>query len=568
MIDTISVKSKTIILVLTIISILSIVFFYIRYTDIKEFAHTSQTAELKKVQFVYKKILSSIKKFYITRGYANINSYGIKKSFITHNDKALHQLSQPRWDIISKENIFLESFCFYDQDGKLLTYFGKKPSQHLSYSQKSKISYDGFWFDINSFNYHAVAIARDTNNNKIGFIMFVINPKYFLLEIRKLIDIDAYILYKKPNKEQIIFNLNKEEQQIKLKSNHYQPYIIRSKGITKQNNFEIIFLQNTSYWTNIIKKAFFQGIFILLIIAIVTFIVVNYGFDIILKELDMTNKKLLMSQNKLKELNQNLQIRVNQEIELKLAKQEEAEEKKRMLVHQNKLASMGEMIGNIAHQWRQPLTELSLIFISIELYFERDKLTKEILTKKIKEANEQIAYMSNTIDDFRNFFVSGKEKNRYFIKEIIDLVSHLLSASLTNNKIDLQIIIDNNFELYGYPNEIAQAILNIISNAKDIILENNIQNGQIVVKAFSNNKGVFYLNISDNAGGVKVSPIQKIFEPYFSTKHAKSGTGIGLYMTKVIIEKNNNGTINVSNYKNGAIFNITFVSDKSLTKIS
>ena len=556
-INNLSVKSKTIILVLSIISALSITFFFIRYYDIKDFAQSNQISELKKVKLVYNKTLERVKKFYITRGYANLNSYGIREAFISNNSKILHNFSQPRWEIISKENSSLESFCFYNKKGELLTYFGKKPPKYLSYTKKFKRSYDGFWLDSNSFNYHAVTIARDKNNNKIGFIVFVINPKYFLLEIRKLIDIDAYIIYNQDKKQKYIFSLHKKNHHIIPSTNNFVPYIIKGAGINRQNNFQIIFLQDTSYWNNIIKKAFLQGIIILILIAIITVIVVNYGFEKILKELDLSNKKLICSQNELKELNINLQNRVTHEIELKLAKQKEADEKKRMLMHQSKLASMGEMIGNIAHQWRQPLTELSLVFISLQLYYERDKLTKKIFDKKIEEANEQISFMSNTIDDFRNFFVSGKKIEKYPIKDIIDLVSHLLNTSLKNNNISLIIQIEKNFTLNGYPNEIAQAILNIISNAKDIILENNISNGTIIVKTFTIQNN-YYITISDNAGGIKVSPIDKIFEPYFSTKHARSGTGIGLYMTKIIIEKNNNGKIEVKNSNTGAVFTIIF----------
>ncbi len=557
-VNSISIKSKTIIFVLTIIGVLSIVFFLIRYHDISEFAHESQISQMKKVQLVYNQTLKRIRKFYITRGYANINSYGIREAFIDNNSTRLYDLSLPRWQIISKENQFLESFCFYDKAGELLTYFGKKPHSNLLYANSFKNSYDGFWFDLNSFSYHAVSIARDKNQQTIGFIVFVINPKYFLLEIRKLIDINSYIIYKKQNSKDIIFTVDDNINKGDSSTNSPLPYTIDGRGIDRENDFKIIFLQDTTYWDSIIKKAFLQGLAILFIITLVTYIVVNYGFDIILKELDSTTKKLIVSQNELKELNQNLRIRVNQEIELKLAKQKETEEKKRMLLHQSKLASMGEMIGNIAHQWKQPLTELSLLFISLQLYFERGKLTSQKLDEKVDEANKQISYMSNTIDDFRNFFVSGKEKKSYLVGEVVELVDHLLSATLNNNHIKFNIIIDDNFKLSGYPNEVAQAILNIVSNAKDMILERSIESGLIVLKTYTDQNG-HHITISDNAGGVTVSPIDKIFEPYFSTKHAKSGTGIGLYMTKVIIEKNNSGTIDVSNLDNGALFSITFL---------
>jgi len=231
------------------------------------------------------------------------------------------------------------------------------------------------------------------------------------------------------------------------------------------------------------------------------------------------------------------------------------EEKEELIANQNKLASMGEMIGNIAHQWRQPLTQLSSILINIELHQDKDKLTKKKLSEKIQEANEQISYMSNTIDDFRNFFSSGKIKSKYYVTEAIELVKHLMNASLDKNNITLTIEIKDNFVLYGHSNEMTQAIVNIINNAKDALIERKTKNPLLTITAFSKHDTNLIV-IEDNAGGIDIEPIEKIFEPYFSTKHASIGTGIGLYMSKTIIEKNNNGKLEVSNSNSGAVFRI------------
>ncbi len=233
------------------------------------------------------------------------------------------------------------------------------------------------------------------------------------------------------------------------------------------------------------------------------------------------------------------------------------EKNEKLLMNQNKLASMGEMIGNIAHQWRQPLTQLSSILINIELHFDKDKLTKDKLMNKIDEANEQISFMSNTIDDFRNFFSSGKAKKSYEIQEVIELSNHLMSATLDKNNIKLTANIQDNFTLNGYPNEVTQALVNIINNAKDVLIEREIKNKLIIITTFTKDNQ-HIITIQDNAGGIDENLLEKVFEPYFSTKHASIGTGIGLYMTKTIIEKNNNGKIFVDNLDNGAIFTIIF----------
>lgn len=549
---------------------LSVIFFFIRYLDIKDFALSSQNDELKRVGLVYNETLQRAKDFYITRGYANINSFGIKKGFKTKDAVSLQELSNPRWKIITKENPYLKTFSFYDEQGNLLTYFGVEPEKKLLHFQTSKKPYDGFWFNENSFNYHAVAEARDSQSNIIGFIVFTIDPKYFLSEIRKLMNIYTYIVYEKDNKKMLFMLKNDvmisdiiktkkiiNAKEIKTKDSVFLPYIIKGVGIDEYNNFKIIFLQDIMHWKNIIQKAILQSLIVLIVLAFITIMVINYGFDIILKELDESNKKLKISQSELEELNQNLQKEIEKEIRLKLKKQEEANEKERILAHQSKLASMGEMIGNIAHQWRQPLTELSTILINMELYSERDKLTKERFKNKTEEANRQILFMSKTIDDFRNFFASKKKKEKFEISYIIQKVENLMAASLKNHNIQLTVEVKNDFEIFGFPNEIAQALLNIVSNAKDILLEKSIVDAKISISIFRENSKNIII-ISDNAGGIQVFPIDKIFEPYFSTKHAKSGTGIGLYMTKTIIEKNNNGKIEIENGKQGAIFTIIF----------
>jgi signal transduction histidine kinase len=262
----------------------------------------------------------------------------------------------------------------------------------------------------------------------------------------------------------------------------------------------------------------------------------------------------------LEEANSRLSQRIEEEIERRLKQERELNEKERLLTHQSKLAGMGEMIGNIAHQWRQPLTQLSSILINLELQQEYGKLSSEKLREKIAEANEQIQYMSGTIDDFRNFFAPEKHRESYRISRPLENARKLLAASLKNNEIDLVIEVEEDFLLEGYPNEMAQALLNILSNAKDILLERDISDARIVVRACLEH-GKKTLSICDNAGGVAPHLIDKIFEPYFSTKHASTGTGVGLYMTKTIIEKHHHGTITVENTENGACFRIVFSSD-------
>ncbi len=215
------------------------------------------------------------------------------------------------------------------------------------------------------------------------------------------------------------------------------------------------------------------------------------------------------------------------------------EEKQKLLIQQNRLVAMGEMIGSIAHQWRQPLNNISLI-----IHFIKDNIKENTFDSFISKAKEQIEYMSQTIDDFRDFHKPSKNTQPFDIKEAIKSAISILHAG-HNIKINL-----NGTHLYidGYKNEFQQAILNILSNAKDAIGE---EDGVIDIE-ISDKK----ITVHNSGKGIDKKILEKIFEPYFTTKSDKKGTGIGLYMTKAIIEDSMGGEIYATNEKNGITFTI------------
>ncbi len=232
---------------------------------------------------------------------------------------------------------------------------------------------------------------------------------------------------------------------------------------------------------------------------------------------------------------------------------EEKVKQQNILIQKSKMAAMGEMIGNIAHQWRQPLSQVSGLFFDIESAYDYKELDKKYLQNRVDEANDLLEYMSKTIDDFRNFFNPNSKKELFYLNEAIENALKIVKSTLTFHHIELIIDIEEDYKIDGYKNEYSQAIMNIISNAKDILLEKNIENPQIKIYAQKNEK--LCLHIEDNAGGIEDTIINKIFDPYFTTKY-EYGTGIGLYMTKMIIEEKMNGTIRVKNSINGAVFSI------------
>jgi signal transduction histidine kinase len=248
-----------------------------------------------------------------------------------------------------------------------------------------------------------------------------------------------------------------------------------------------------------------------------------------------------------KEINETLEKRVLEET----LKQKEQEQ---LLIQQTRLAAMGEMIGNIAHQWRQPLNALGLVFQNLKFSYEIGELNDEVIDRTVGKANILTNNMSKTIDDFRNFFKPNKEKEYFDInKGVLDAID-LVESTFSHHSIKLEKNFkEEKIEFLGFPNEFSQAILNIISNAKDALVENKIENPMVKIETKIEEE-VIYISIKDNAYGIKDAIINKIFEPYFTTKNEVQGTGIGLYMSKIIIEKNMNGQIIVENTHEGANF--------------
>ncbi len=257
-------------------------------------------------------------------------------------------------------------------------------------------------------------------------------------------------------------------------------------------------------------------------------------------------EKLIIEEKK---LNSNLE----QKVILETSKQKEQEQ---LLIQQTRLAAMGEMIGNIAHQWRQPLNALGLVLQNLKFSYDIGELNENMMSKSINKATMLTNSMSKTIDDFRNFFKPNKAKEEFSINENVFKAIELVESTFEHHHIKLE----KHFSLeepkfYGFPNEFSQVILNILTNAKDAIFENKIENPLVIVQTKIEDSNIL-ISIKDNGKGISEEIINKIFEPYFTTKDESKGTGIGLYMSKLIIENNMGGKIEVKNDDEGAIFTI------------
>lgn len=300
---------------------------------------------------------------------------------------------------------------------------------------------------------------------------------------------------------------------------------------------------------------------ILVIICLIMLITMLLSYLILrnIKNLHATlEQKVQEKTQELQILNNSLQENIKKEVL-------ESRKKDQIMYQQARLASMGEMIGNIAHQWRQPLNALMLLIQTFKIKSQNGKLTKEFIEIQVEDGLKIAKRMSQTIEDFRNFFYSASDKEPFNLKEnIYDSIS-LVDAFLKQNEIEISVECAENIMLCGYKSAFSQVLLNLIKNSEDVLKEREVVPARIKILAEilqeEENKDnpikeCVRILFMDNGGGIKLDDIQKIFEPYFTTKHKSVGTGIGLYMSKQIIEKQMQGSIEVHNVRYDNVFNI------------
>lgn len=225
----------------------------------------------------------------------------------------------------------------------------------------------------------------------------------------------------------------------------------------------------------------------------------------------------------------------------------------RMILQQSKFVKSGEMIANITHQFRQPLNNISYILMNLKKRFNTQKLDEEYFDKKVLQANEQLQFLSKTIDDFKDFYTQDKDKELFSVKDAVLNATTILSADLKTNNITLELKFEvyEEIKIFGVKSELSQVLIAIISNSIDVL--KNIENPKIKINISANQAEVI-ISLEDNGGGIKSKNLKKIFEPYFTTK--EEGTGIGLYLCKMIIEESFAGKIFVENKKEGVLFSL------------
>ena len=280
-------------------------------------------------------------------------------------------------------------------------------------------------------------------------------------------------------------------------------------------------------------------------------------FDHVAKIIDynlfmLTNLSLALTTAIIFEHKRQLEIALQK----KLAEEiEKNKEQQLFLMQQSRLAQMGEMISMIAHQWRQPLNNLSLANQLLIMKYKKGKLDDGVVEYFSDNSKKQIDLMSQTIDSFRDFFKAGKKKEKFCVNELIESILDMTKVMYTANGIHVTFNADGTYYIEGYSNELGQALLNILNNAKDALNDAKIKNKEIHIKLYEEDAHIVIV-IHDNAGGIDEAIIEKIFDPYFTTKESKNGTGLGLYMTRMIIQEKFHAKLAVSNEEDGATFTI------------
>jgi len=572
-----SPKAKAMIPIFTFFLLFFVLLAMLRYYEIKK------TLELDEDQFSYRIANAYVQAeeaaatFFTHRGFSCVSSMAIKEALKKSDLNIIRKLVQASWNELQLENPYLEDMRFYDSNFLPLFSFENKAFEskiieEIMHGQ----SYTTFNVGPKHFTYN-VYVPSMCEGKFIGMVEFVLDVDYFLNFMKNTLNIETTLFV---NTDLFGFRLGNlaticnfqlysstlppalqhssvfkdlsacSEEILHLDERLFSAHIFYVLNKEGENLARFVFLYELTEHKNQLYFWIERAIVITFLFILLSAVVLNIEFNILIQKLSKSESSLL-------HINKTLEDRIEKEIAQRLVKEEENKEKERIILHQDKLASMGEMIGNIAHQWRQPLTELGSIFIRLEVCFERGILNYKELKNITCNAEKLIAYMSQTIDDFRHFFSSHDQRKLFCLNDTVEQSFLLIGAALKNHHIAVTMHHEDQLYLEGIQSELSQAILNILSNAKDIFIERRIKNPHITITLFKQEEKQI-LQFKDNGGGISFNPISKIFEPYVSSKYASSGTGIGLYMTKNIIEKNQKGNLIAYNEDNGAVFEIIF----------
>ena len=452
----------------------------------------------------------------------------------------------------------------------LILYFSTRYKSYLYYSlyMFSAVVWEALLSGLiaNNFGVYFTDISEK-------FLLSIALLPLFLALFSKSI-FDTKINYKKENKHlnsviilsgsMFIFGFYNLYLTLVLMSNVYiymfgvlffTTYSIMKKGnpfalifLVANTIFSLFMIVTNLYYMGFINYSFFafnSASIGVITEAIILSFLLSYRFKI-LQDKELISTKELAQQDEIKRMNTLLHSRIVEEVE-------KSRQKDKMLFEQQKLVSMGEMIENIAHQWRQPLSQINSSVLLIDTYLDDNNIQNDDIEKELQAIENLSIHMSKTINSFKNFFEPNKVHTEFSISKLIDSSLAIATNSILNSNIKIEVCMDKSAEYFGLENELQQVIIILLNNANDALIQKDTLSPKIRITIEKLDQS-YKISICDNAQGVEPSTIDKIFEPYFTTKHKAQGTGLGLYISKVIIEENMSGTLSVHNNQEGACF--------------
>lgn len=552
-----STKSKAIILILGLFILFFIINSYVVYKDINANAQINQQILERQISNIYQATIEQTTQFYTNRAYANLNSQGVQESIISQNKDELFNLSKKRWNVLKNENTYLLDMRFYDKNLNLLTNLSQKPTSQKLNSRLKNIQKPlaNFYLDKHEFTYN-VLVPIKQNEKFFGILEFVLSANFFIQEIENFSNLRGYIfidnkIYQKDSEVQngdyvlaftsrdkpheSICNVGLQtHEDYFLENKYYRTHVFDLKSYIDTNVGKFLFLQDITEQKERPMELFYFNATIALVLLIVFYIILNYSFNSLLKN---TNIKIPEAKKEVKKEKEN-------------KTQEDL-----ILMQQSKLTNMAAMINNVSSQWKEPLLEINSTLVNLGILYKKDEINSDKFIREINKCEHNIAFIARNIDDFSNFFAHDQEKMIFNVNDICKRVLNFLEVSFKQNKIDISFFSNEEIFINAYPNQFAQAIINILNNAIEILTQREIQEPRVSVKISKENNRA-KIQIQDNAGGIKFEPIEQIFEPYTSSKTSKNAVGIGLFMSKMLIETNANGALNAKNTQDGALFEI------------
>lgn len=545
------VKNRILISILIILTITGITIITYENHLLKSHIERDITFQNKNINKTFNLLVNELDKNILERTNHILRNKEILKSFYNKDRLKLFHILNSDFTEILNNNKYLKTMTFRLADGEAFLRMHNPKKYGDKLDKKRAIVINAiltqkreYGFEVgNSKMTHSIITPIFYNKQFIGVLEIGIEPEYIIDKMNKIFNLESSLFVKNKDLE---LSLQKIGPNYKYSINDF--IFIRGSEVVKENlerltfNDKVskVFYKGDDYYIDTIELFDYEG-------NVSAKMLISYNLDNYKKEFDeLIVKNLVITFFVIIILFLVLNVGLNyflkkiDKLYLNILKKDE------MLLHQSKLASMGEMIGNIAHQWRQPLSVISTSASGLRLQNELGVLTDTEISNSVDGIVNSTKYLSQTIDDFMDFVKNDKKAAIFNIKKNIERNLEIVKGNLKIHQIKV-IEECKNQEIVGFPNELTQVFINIIHNAKDAFKEHNIKDRFIFISSEENSKNQLVLKIRDNANGIPDNIIGKVFDPYFTTKKDSNGTGLGLYMSYRIINESMKGQINVEN---------------------